>query len=57
MKATCHFDEITQYIYNEIKIQEWCRKINSKPIEYVDVINTQSIKSVKQRLKSSCKME
>lgn len=57
MKATYPFDEITQYIYNEIKIQEWCRKINSKPIEYVDVINTQSIRSVKQRLKSSCKME
>ena len=46
-------DKITEYLVNEIKIQNWCRKINNKQIEYVDSINTQSIKSVKQRLKNA----
>jgi hypothetical protein len=51
MKQTkSHSDSITEYLEYEIKMQNWCRKINSKPIEYVDKINTQSIKSVKQRI-------
>ena len=44
-------DPITEYLVNEIKIQNWCRKMHKKPIEYVDKINTQSIKSIRQRLK------
>lgn len=44
-------DSITEYLEYEIKIQNWCRKINNRPIEYVDKINPQSIKSVKQRIK------
>ena len=48
----CLFNKINSKIYSEIILQDWCRKINSMPIEYVDKINTQSIKSVKQRLKT-----
>lgn len=44
-------DSITEYLEYEIKIQNWCRKINNRSIEYVDKINPQSIKSVKQRIK------
>ena len=44
-------DPITEYIVNEIKIQNWCRKINSKPIEYVDKIKLGTIRSLKQLLK------
>ena len=51
MKKTMCLFEIEQ----EIQIQKWVRKINSKPIEYVDKINPQSIKSVKQRLKNETK--
>lgn len=52
MKQTkCHSDSITEYLEYEIKMQNWCRKINNRPIEYLDKINTQSIKSVKQRIK------
>lgn len=50
-KTIAHSDSITQYLVDEIKLQNWCRKINNKPIEYVDKINPQSIKSVKQRIK------
>lgn len=55
MKQTCLSDRITEYLVYEIKTQNWCKKINSKPIEYVDKINTQSIKSVKQKLKIHAK--
>ena len=52
MKQTkCHSDSITEYLEREIKLQNWCRKMNNRPIEYVDKINPQSIKSVKQRIK------
>ncbi|MFM2204441.1 MAG: hypothetical protein RLZZ605_1405 [Bacteroidota bacterium] len=44
-------DKITEYLVNEIKIQNWCRKINSKPIEYVDKIKLGTIRSIRQRLK------
>ena len=51
MKHTkSHSDSIAEYLEIEIKLQNWCRKINNRPIEYVDKINPQSIKSVKQRL-------
>ena len=48
-------DEITEYLVNEIKLQNWCRKIRKQPIEYVEKINLHSIKSVKQRLKDANK--
>lgn len=52
MKQTkCHSDSILKYLEYEIKMQNWCRKINNRAIEYVDKINPQSIKSVKQKIK------
>lgn len=50
-KTKFHSDSITEYLEYEIKMQNWCRKINNRPIEYVDKINPQSIKSVKQKIK------
>ena len=44
-------DRLTESIYAEIHYQNWARKILAKKVEYVDKINPQSIKSVKQRIK------
>ena len=49
-KTIVHSDSIIKYLEYEIKVQTWCRKINNNSIQYVNKINTQSIKSVKQRL-------
>lgn len=40
-----HSDSITQYLINEIKLQNWCRKMNNSKFEGKSV-NSQSIKSV-----------
>lgn len=50
MSQNVHFDSLKNYLIQEITVHNWVKKMNSKPIEYVDKINTQSIKSVKQRL-------
>lgn len=43
-------DRLTESIYAEIHYQNWARKILAKKVEYVDKINPQSIKSVKQKI-------
>jgi hypothetical protein len=48
-------DKIIEYLVNEIKLYDWCKKINNKPIDYVDRIKLGTIKSIKQRFKNKTK--